>query len=1285
MVSAFLGVGIATCLLLFISARGTGRLEDTLVAGLLLTGLIAVYLREAVRFNRESRYLATRLARARRQAARSRTHQERTVTALRNSEARFKALYESSGEAIIVRKLDRTLVSANPAAVALFDCRDEGELARLVPQHLSPELQPDGSNSLEKAQRLVDAALRGEPQSFKWEYQLRDGRKLITTGLMTRVDIEGESYIQVIVHDITEQKRAEESLQANEQMYRLLVQNVNAGITLVDSDYSIVSINDAQCRMFGKQTAEFQGKKCYREFEKRTAPCPHCPGTLAMATGQPASVETTGIRDDGQTFVARVSACPVMTENGGTIGFIELVEDVTEYRNAREALEKENETTARYAAELAEANRLLERENAERRQAEADLLTSQTKYKALFELSSDAIVLRRTDRTPVSANLAAIAMFGCEDENELMSLMPSNIHPERQPDGSPSEEKAKQIVEEVVRSGSVAYEWTYRRKDGSEFLADVLSTTIHLHDETILLSTIRDITALRRAEEAVRVSQRQLRLFADNVSDVIWNMDLSGRFTYLSPSVEQLLGLKWEEGMQLTISDMMTPSSLPVAQESIQGMVIAAQSGQRPKVSKEFELRRADGSTVWTEINVGGLYDESGQMAGFLGVTRDIDERRRLETALRENQRTLQAILDQTFGFIGVLSLDGILKDVNRAALAFTGIGESDVLGKPFWDAPWWSHSPELQQRLRQWVSEAAQGNFIRAEVTHPDANGTLHWIDFSLKPVKNDAGEIIFLVPEGRDITDRKQMEDDLRKAKETAEAATLAKSGFLANMSHEIRTPMTAILGYADLLMDPKVNASTQNNYAAVIRRNGEHLLTLINDILDLSKIEAGKLAIDMRRCSVVSLLADVASAVRPRAEQHGVSLTVEYPGRMPETILTDGNRLRQAVVNLAGNAVKFTERGSVRIAASFLPNWRNSRPAVQIDVIDTGIGIREEILPQLFQPFSQGDSSVSRKFGGTGLGLAISRQIMQMLGGDLAATSVFGQGSCFTLTVPTGILDGVAMLDRPAESAVDVAGRASLATPATLEGVRVLLAEDGYDNRELIEIVLRRVGAKIESVENGRLAVARAEAETFDVVLMDINMPEMDGFEATRLLRSRGYDRPILALTANAMAGDSQKCREAGCNEHLPKPIDSVRLIRTIAAFTGRQTGEQQELPSLVPDVLVQNDEAIVSQFIADPDIASVLGGFVARLEDQIDAMHQAFANRRFEELQRHAHKVKGAGGSYGYPSLTDAAKVLEDAAKEQDGVAAGDALNAIDRLFLAMKKGNSANIPAGRNES
>jgi len=519
-----------------------------------------------------------------------------------------------------------------------------------------------------------------------------------------------------------------------------------------------------------------------------------------------------------------------------------------------------------------------------------------------------------------------------------------------------------------------------------------------------------------------------------------------------------------------------------------------------------------------------------------------------------------------------------------------------------------------------------------------------------------------------------------ELVKSHRQAEVASRAKSEFVAKMSHDIRTPMTAILGYTDLLVDPAIGSSDRQNYLAVVRRNGQHLLSLINDILDLSKIEAGKIAIEMGRCSLTAVVADVASMMRPRAQQRGISLGVEYAGELPETILTDAARLRQALVNLVGNAVKFTEHGSVRIVVSFLPGGRDRRAAVKIEVIDTGIGIREEALSRLFQPFVQADASTSREFGGTGLGLVISRHIVELLGGELTVESTFGRGSTFAITLPAGDLEGIRMLRDPGEAADATAldPRRWTVGPE-LAGVRVLLAEDGLDNQELIRTILKKAGAEVEVAENGRIAVSKAEARAFDVILMDMNMPEMDGYQATRTLRDRGYDRPILALTANAMSGDSELCLTAGCNDHLAKPIDRRRLIRTIARFAAKAGLGDDPAPSPDQQVSEEDNAALVSQFADDPEIRTILDRFVAGLDDQVSAMRQSQLDHRYQDLQRMAHKMKGSGGSYGYPSLSDAAAELESAAKTKNVEAAAVALERVASLCRAIDNGLTLQTP------
>ncbi len=402
----------------------------------------------------------------------------------------------------------------------------------------------------------------------------------------------------------------------------------------------------------------------------------------------------------------------------------------------------------------------------------------------------------------------------------------------------------------------------------------------------------------------------------------------------------------------------------------------------------------------------------------------------------------------------------------------------------------------------------------------------------------------------------------DELRETNRTleaahrlAEAGTRAKSEFLANMSHEIRTPMTAILGYADLLSEQSLGKSDAES-VQTIRRNGEYLLSILNDLLDLSKIEAGKIEIECLPCCPVVMIADVLSLMSVKAREMNLEIQASNATPIPETIRTDPTRVRQILINLLGNAIKFTEGGHVELAVT-LVGATGKDPRLIFTVIDTGIGMTEDQVAKLFQPFVQADATTTRKFGGTGLGLTISKRFVEMLGGIIFAESEEGKGSRFTVSIPTGSLEGVKLDDRPIQEQLQLVRGSEVETrdvSQTPLECSILLAEDTPTNQKLIARILTGEGAEVDIADNGQIAVdmereARAKGRPYDIILMDIQMPVMDGYKATRVLRSEGCTVPVIALTAHAMEKDRKQCMAVGCSGFATKPIEKKILLSAI----------------------------------------------------------------------------------------------------------------------------------------
>ena len=509
-------------------------------------------------------------------------------------------------------------------------------------------------------------------------------------------------------------------------------------------------------------------------------------------------------------------------------------------------------------------------------------------------------------------------------------------------------------------------------------------------------------------------------------------------------------------------------------------------------------------------------------------------------------------------------------------------------------------------------------------------------------------------------EVTKRRHAEKIARAAqveKIAAESANTAKSAFLANMSHEIRTPLTAIIGFSESLLDPSQNMEERVSSINTVIRSGKHLMQVINDILDLSKVEADKLEIESIEVSPFELLSDVQSFVSLMAEDKGIFFDIDYNFPLPEKVVTDPVRLKQVVINLCSNAIKFTHKGGVHVKVSF----NEDSQELIISIIDTGIGLTQNQISKIFNPFTQADSSTTRQYGGTGLGLYLSKQLAIKLGGDISVESTPDVGSSFTVTVATHNTENIKLLAYMPK--VDVLSSQPIIDRYThaVEG-KVLLAEDNLDNQKLISMYLRKIGADVVIANNGKEAIELTENENFDLILMDMQMPIMNGIDATVRLKKMEYPAPIVALTANAMKEDIDTCYEAGCSGFLQKPISQQNFFDTVVQYLHPI---ELDLTKPLP---------ITSTILIDePDMIDLIEKFVARLPEYITKITKSHNEKDWENFKKSVHDLKGTSGNYGYNDLFKLMQEIEFELIKENFEGVLYCVNSLDALHTRIKAG------------
>jgi two-component system, sensor histidine kinase and response regulator len=651
------------------------------------------------------------------------------------------------------------------------------------------------------------------------------------------------------------------------------------------------------------------------------------------------------------------------------------------------------------------------------------------------------------------------------------------------------------------------------------------------------------VSELTAAKEAAETSETRLRSISDSAIDAILMMNPGGAISYWNPAAERILGYSPEEALGKDLHDLLVPKQYHADFHAAFPEFLRSGTGNAlGKTLERFAIRK-DGQEIEVALSLSPVWLDGAWHA--VGMLRDITGNKNME----RNLSKLSAAVEHSPVSIIITNRDGAIEYANPKFCQLTGYTVDEVLGQNPRILQGGEHSREFYQEMWETI---LSGNEWRGEFHNRIKDGTLVWERASISPIRDESGSITHFVGVKENISEEKRLHSELarmaesdKSARDQAEQANMAKSDFLASMSHEIRTPLNAILGMTDLLVETELN-NEQGEYLAVVRSAGETLQGLIDDILDLSKIEAGMVQLDPTLFNLPDFLHQLLGMMSVRAYQKNLSLTSSLASGVPDWLVGDSFRLRQILLNLIGNAIKFTEQGSVELRVEPIM-VSDSVIKVIFSITDTGIGISPEKRLAVFDAFRQADTSTTRNYGGSGLGLTISQRLVEMMGGAISVDSTPGVGSCFHFTCCFG-----APTDTPP---LQVVKDVEKTTPG--RNLSILLVDDNKDNRTVLSAYFRRTGHSVEIAVNGAEAVAKIKQGNFDLVLMDMEMPVMDGYTATRLIREweseTGRNQlPIIALTANALKEDRQKSFDAGCSDHLTKPIHKEKLLEVVEEY-------------------------------------------------------------------------------------------------------------------------------------
>ncbi len=884
---------------------------------------------------------------------------------------------------------------------------------------------------------------------------------------------------------------------------------------------------------------------------------------------------------------------------------------------------------------------------------ERRLRENEERFRRVFEHAPVGMYLSSLEGRFLQVNAAFCKMLGYSEKEILDAAWASLTHPE---DLGLSTRLRGQLRDDP--GACVEAEKRYLHRDGAIVWVRVRISVVPDFDGKPYCHVVHveNITERKQAKEALLESEERFRSMADGCPTLIWVTDAEGggRFAnrayqdFCGRSNGQVEGSKWQE--------LLHPEDVQAYVQEFRRVVQA----QMP-FRAEARVRRADGEWRLMAAYAEPRRSAGGEFLGHVGLCLDITERKETEEALQSSEEKFRQLAESVHEVFWMMSPAG-------GEVLYVSPAYEQIWGKScdslYQDPMSWTEAihPDDRDRAHALFARQVQGEVVESEYRIRTTDGQQKWICDRAFPIRNQSGQVIRLVGIAEEITERKRYEADLIAARESAEAANQAKSRFLANMSHEIRTPMNGVIGMVQLLLETPLTPE-QRRYATVAQESGRALITLIDDILDISKIEAGRITLEKVSFDVHDIVEQVVQLSRVQANAKGLRVRSRVSARIPRLLSGDPHRLRQVLTNLLSNATKFTERGEVILEAE-LANESAGHATIRFSITDTGIGIRSDQIAGLFSPFTQADTSTTRKYGGTGLGLAICKHLVEMMGGTIGVKSQMHQGSTFWFTAVF-----VLVLPEQHHSTNEVEdGLPGLRNGTTfrVQAGRILVAEDNATNREVILAQLRRLGHKPTAVTNGEEAVAAVAHGRYDLVLMDCEMPVMDGFEATRLIHtSTGARVPIIAVTANATPADHDRCLREGMDDYITKPTELGRLTELLAKWLSApllaDTAESIGHPASRQAIVTFDADDFLRRLTDDRQLArNVLATFLQNAPTQLCSLRKWLDAAEANQLRLQAHALKGA-------SATVAAEGLRAIAQKIEAAGAAGTLDHCDELL------------------